>query len=73
MRICPHIRSQSAIEPVVFPTLLARRVGELVSLAASEIPPARRQVELRHAPRRSAPGPSRIRPASTLIDADEFW
>ena len=50
---CPS-RSQPSIEPVEFPALLARRVGEPVSLAASEIPPARRQVELRHAPRRSA-------------------
>ena len=53
-RVRPHVRSQPSIEPVEFPTLLARRVGEPVGLSASEIPPAGRQVELRHAPRRSA-------------------
>ena len=44
-RIRAHVRSQPSIEALEFPTLLARRVGEPVSLAASEILPPRRQVE----------------------------
>ena len=50
----PLETSQPPIEPVEFAALLARGRGEPVGLTASEIPPARRQIELRHAPRRSA-------------------
>jgi hypothetical protein len=52
--VAAHLGREMAEEPLELPALLARGIGQAVGHAASEIPPAPRQVELGYASRRAA-------------------